>query len=87
MIESGGAAKMPGVPRPDAASLLDDIMRSALEVEYQQAAGRRPDAGELPTTRRDWLRALPLLALLALVGVLVVTSITAQRGNAQSGPT
>ena len=83
MIENGGAARMPGVPRPDASSLLDDIMRSALEVEYQQAAGRRPDGGELPVTRQDWLRALPMLALLALVGVLVVTSITAQRGNAQ----
>ena len=83
MSGNGDAVRMPGVPRPDAASLLDDIMRSALEVEYQQVAGRRPDSGEIPANRQDWLRALPMLALLALIGVLVVTSVTAQRGNAE----
>jgi uncharacterized protein YlxW (UPF0749 family) len=83
MIESGGAARMPGVPRPDAASLLDDIMRSALEVEYEQAAGRHPEPRELlPTSRQGWLRALPMLAVLAVLGALVVASVTAERGNA-----
>lgn len=75
---------MPGVPRPDAASLLDDIMRSALEVEYEQTAGRRPDSRRptLPTSRQGWLKALPLLAVLAVLGVLVAATVTAQRGNA-----
>lgn len=74
---------MPGVPRPDAASLLDDIMRSALEVEYEQAAGRRSQPRELlPTGRQGWLRALPMLAVLGVLGVLVAASVTAERGNA-----
>jgi uncharacterized protein YlxW (UPF0749 family) len=71
------------VPRPDAASLLDDIMRSALEEEYEQAAGRHPEPRELlPTSRQGWLRALPMLAVLAVLGVLVAASVTAERGNA-----
>ncbi|MCI0688855.1 MAG: DUF881 domain-containing protein [Sporichthyaceae bacterium] len=74
------------MPGPNAASLLDDIMRSALEVEYEQAAGKRPDSNErngLPAGRQGWLRALPMLALLVLIGVLVVSSVAAQRGNAE----
>lgn len=71
------------MPRPDAASLLDDIMRSALEEEYEQAAGRHPEPRELlPTSRQGWLRALPMLAVLAVLGVLVAASVTAERGNA-----
>jgi len=74
---------MPGVPRPDAASLLDDIMRSALEEEYEQAAGRHPEARELlPTSRQGWLRALPMLAVLAVLGVAVAASVSTERGNA-----